>query len=589
MKRFFTLAILGLLFQLSVDAQSNTMLMIEEGTQASCPPCATQNPGFDALLLANNEKVVVLKYQTWWPGFDQMYNDNPTPVQNRIGYYDISGVPTAVMNGALWANDCGAWEGAPACLSQAEIDAAHAVISPLTMDISGVFDNGALKVTGTITADMDLSGDLKLRVAVTEQRIEIADVPGGTNGETHYEHVMKGFVGGADGIALDNMVAGDTYEINLERFLDAFPVYNFASLEVVAFVQDDNDKRVYQAAKDQEVEIIVSTDNNAIAGAVVDAPAVVCAGTASYAPTFKLQNGGNAELTSCTITYSINGSTPQVFNWTGSLETLASTEVMLDVVDFEGLADDNNVLSISLSIPNGMVDEDLSNNELMFELAPAPKTVNTVTVEVTTDAYGDEVYWELRNGGGDILGTGGNPNVGLTNIGTNTFPPAFSSLSYGNNQTYTEEIALPAGEDCYTFHITDYYGDGLTGAGGYSVLDHDGNIIHSDTEDYAVQSIKDLNGEGLTSVRDNVLEVGIALSPNPASDFINLDIVPTESMNVRIEFMNQLGQVVSSKQTQLIAGKNQETINVSNYAEGVYFVNIISGDKVASKKVTVIR
>ena len=323
MKRFFTLAILVLLFQLSVDAQSNTMVMIEEGTQASCGPCAAQNPAFDALLAANSDKVVVLKYQTWWPGFDQMYNDNPAPVQNRIEYYDISGVPTAVMNGALWANDCGAWEGAPACLNQAEIDIANAVISPLTMNINAAYDNGELKVTGTIICDTDLSGDLKLRVALTEQRIEIVDVPGGTNGETHYVHVMKGFIGGADGIALDNMVAGDTFNIDLARFLDAFPIYNFTQLEVIAFVQDDTDKKVYQAAKDQEVEIIVSTDNNAIAGTVVNPPAVICSGAASYAPSFKIQNGGNVGLTSCDITYSINGTTPKVYNWTGSLENLS--------------------------------------------------------------------------------------------------------------------------------------------------------------------------------------------------------------------------------------------------------------------------
>jgi len=63
MKRKFTLLVLlCALFAFQGFAQSSKMVMIEEGTQASCSPCATQNPDFDALLDANPDKVVVLKY-----------------------------------------------------------------------------------------------------------------------------------------------------------------------------------------------------------------------------------------------------------------------------------------------------------------------------------------------------------------------------------------------------------------------------------------------------------------------------------------------------------------------------------------------
>ena len=38
--------------------------MVESFTQASCGPCAAQNPGFNNLLQNNGNRVVLLKYQT---------------------------------------------------------------------------------------------------------------------------------------------------------------------------------------------------------------------------------------------------------------------------------------------------------------------------------------------------------------------------------------------------------------------------------------------------------------------------------------------------------------------------------------------
>ena len=75
-------------------------------------------------------------------------------------------------------------------------------------------------------------------------------------------------------------------------------IYNFDQLGVVAFVQDDNDKVVYQAAKDLEVDIIVDAANNAAAGGISGTPGVICAGTQTLTPVFTLINGGNEPLTS---------------------------------------------------------------------------------------------------------------------------------------------------------------------------------------------------------------------------------------------------------------------------------------------------
>ena len=77
-------------------------------------------------------------------------------------------------------------------------------------------------------------------------------------------------------------------------------------------------------------------------------------------------------------------------------------------------------------------------------------TENTVTVTIRTDNYPGETAWTLTNAAGATVASGG----GYTQ----------------RNTTYTEELCLA--DACYTFTITDSYGDGLCcayGSGAYTV------------------------------------------------------------------------------------------------------------------------
>jgi len=73
MKRIFTLmlgvAMVVTTVQLTAQ-QSPRMGFVEEATQASCPPCATLNPGLQTLMNNNSDKVIFMAYQVWWSGFD---------------------------------------------------------------------------------------------------------------------------------------------------------------------------------------------------------------------------------------------------------------------------------------------------------------------------------------------------------------------------------------------------------------------------------------------------------------------------------------------------------------------------------------
>jgi len=90
----FSIALLALLTirQFSF-AQAQRLVLVEEFTQASCPPCASQNPGFNDLIDANPDKIRSIKYQESWPGVDPMNAQNPTQVATRTSYYGVNAVP----------------------------------------------------------------------------------------------------------------------------------------------------------------------------------------------------------------------------------------------------------------------------------------------------------------------------------------------------------------------------------------------------------------------------------------------------------------------------------------------------------------
>ena len=71
MKKIATLiGCLSLVASLHSKAQSQRLVLIEEFTNASCPPCAAQNPAFNILLSNNTVKAISIKYQTNWPGVE---------------------------------------------------------------------------------------------------------------------------------------------------------------------------------------------------------------------------------------------------------------------------------------------------------------------------------------------------------------------------------------------------------------------------------------------------------------------------------------------------------------------------------------
>lgn len=568
----FSLVILCTLLTFQVFAQSKRMAFIEEATQASCGPCASANPNIQALVNENSENTIFLAYQVWWPGFDQMYLDNPTDVDVRVGeYYLYEFAPQVVLQGDFVGED-----GSASGLTQATLDEITEQDAEFDMEISGEVVNGVLHVTGTVTASVAVEGDLKLRIMLAEELITIEDAPGGSNGETEYHHVFKAFVGGVDGIEVAaSWAAGDTYTIDEELNLSDYVIYHFGGLEVFAIIQNDADKFVHQAAADHEIDVTVSFATNGAAIEVLGLPADACPGDQSISPAFVLQNGGNDDLVSADIVYSINGGAEQTYNWTGTIETLGTEDVTLDPIAFTAGA--TNTVEITVTNPNGGTDENAADDTTSGSFGLANSTDGiTLTMTLNTDCWPEENTWELRDGSGIVVASGG-------------------PYTDQAETEIIEEITIENVDDCFDFVFTDSYGDGLHG-GQFSDCDTDGNITLADeagntlySYDGSYDTSEDLGRFSktiLVGTEDLIFDATITVTPNPVVSKTTVNFGLQTSTLTLLSVVTVTGQeVMNINLGTLSAGRHAQEIDMSDLSNGVYFIRLSADKAITTQRV----
>jgi hypothetical protein len=589
MKKLFTLT-LGLAFATFGYSQSQRMVLVEEATNASCPPCAAMNPDFHALLEANSDKVVSIMYQVWWPGFDPMYEDNTQDVDARVPYYtDITGAPTAVIDGSVPTNSVagfnGPWPGAPAGFSQELIDDAWAIPASFDIEIDYTATPEGVNIDATATCTQDVSGNLTMIIAIIEKEI-IWDSSPGTNGETEFYHVMKKMLPSATGLSLANSYSVGETIMTSQSWNDLSTVYNPDELAVVAFIQNVDTKEVLQAvmADDAVFSPFYTLDAATVSTVNLDP---LCEPEVN--PTVEIRNNGSEELTSVDINYDINGTTGTV-NWTGSLGFWESEMVELGDITFSDGPD--NTMEISLDNPNGTTDENVANNTIDLDVPVAPETTLGITVYIHTDAYAGETSWDIRNSAGDIVASE-SYEAGPGNGGTGG-PDA--------NTTHVHAVVLQDAFDCHSFTIYDSFGDGILPYGstagdllGYEIVDGFGNDVISLVElaDNGGVNFGDSNTNSMVttdvlSVNESSLNSTLSVYPNPVSDNLNIAFELTETERITIDVMNLLGQVVLSKDLgTLSSGYSLQNLNVSNLNSGLYLVNINTKDSQVVRKITI--
>jgi len=279
-------------------------------------------------------------------------------------------------------------------------------------------------------------------------------------------------------------------------------------------------------------------------------------GCSSMTPEITIQNYGFDNLSEVKIDVSLNGvlQYSSIFNqvWSNStnsyqplnLQTYEMADALLNPVT--GLSN-NDVITIDVSMPNGVVDSDPTNNQ---------------TITFIVDLGFDNAYWD---GDLSITVAGGPQNSWyLKHVSSNTI----IASGYGGVTGVTNSLPLTF-NDCYALQSIN--GSGLA----YTVTDAMGQVIL----DGSASSVEDFDN---FSTGNEVWTVGfeeqisyLSIYPNPANEVLIIDGNYTSAT-----IYDVFGKVI-------LTTDYQNTIDVAALSNGIYFININTENTITVKKITV--
>ena len=89
------------------------------------------------------------------------------------------------------------------------------------------------------------------------------------------------------------------------------------------------------------------------------------------------------------------------------------------------------------------------------------------------------------------------------------------------------------------------------------------------------------------SVNDIKNTTQFTIYPNPANDYTSIAISVDKTEKVTLTIVDLLGKEISKEEKVLFSGKSTERLDLSNFQNGVYFINLQVGNKLTTQKLVI--
>lgn len=566
----------------------NKNVILEDFTGIYCTFCPDGHAIASSIKAANPGRVVVINVHEG--GFAAPSGNDPDFRTNFgtaiAGQTSLEGYPAGTVNRQFFqglsqstsspgtAMGRGNWTNAT--------NQALAQASPVNVAATATYDATTSEMTVYVelyyTANSPAATN-RLNVALLQDNVRGPQTGGGQGSNYNHQHILRHLITGQWGETIETTTAGHfesrTYTYTVPAAFRNVPVQP-ADMKIAVFVAEGQQNISTGVEVTPDFIVANTFDAFALSASTTD---LQC-GVAEVGPSITVRNNGNETLTALTITYSINGGEDNVYEWTGSIATLASASIALPAVPYTAVTMGDNEITFSVSSPNGQADENEADNSTTTTFVNLPHfPTQEVKLTLRTDNYGYESYWDIRDENNNVLAAGGNQTVGNNGGGQRT-AAAGNPGAYANNVTINETITLPA-EGCFSFRMLDDYSDGICcqyGNGYFRLADADNNILVSGSE-FGQTDVRDFSADFM--VNTNTLEQvqQIKLFPNPTSDVLNVLFDLSESTLMNVTITNALGQVVKTiPATQYGAGMNTLTVDVTAMPAGIYNVQLRSNN-----------
>ena len=626
------------------------MTLYEEFSGENCDSCATINPAFWFFCDggSNPNKLIHITYMSPIPSAGTLYLQDQVVSDTRIAYYDITAAPNGIYDGYMPDLGChgGIDPGYPSCFTQADVDSEAAIPDSFIMTVTNSWNATYDSVICIVrmTTNTKWTATLpRLRIALVEN-VDFGTAPG-NNGEKYFEHVVRDMYPGPLGINLDHTFAADTTII--DTVIGAVPAYvdKSGSPFVVAWIQNDANKFVSQAA--QAIPLPKIPLDATITA--VNSPAnIKCepAGTYTFAHSATLLNSGSTPLTSATIYYKVDSGTLSSYTWTGILAATSTTAVVMPTATVSVGADVYHTIYDSVAVLNGTTDinpdaaaastyffiENSTGAAIPFGTSfENPDDTSYYATDYLNDGNTWSVYWSgtaspsLAHTGNYAIGAAlldfpqGEKNIlalpeidiPLTGPIGITFWEAYAQQDSSSDDTLevvystdcgatwtsiwnmsgspmatlaasTTSIEIPITPSQYAERFVSL---GSLPAGnvipGFRFTQEGGNSIWID----------DINVHVTTAIQNLAnTPTNINIYPNPAKDETMLSFYLPASSNIQVQVVDELGRTVSIvANDNMNAGVHNININTYSLSNGIYNITLRSESGVFTKLLSIIR
>ena len=316
------------------------------------------------------------------------------------------------------------------------------------------------------------------------------------------------------------------------------------------------------------------TATQAVDPAMIDVATSGDGCTGVFSADVEFMNLGTNALSSATVTANGCSNCPLTSNWSGSIDTYGTATTSITGIQIDG--DQNVTFDVTTS-----GDGNVGNNAASAFMYASDHTTH-FQINGSTDNWPQEASWELRDGNGNVVQTGG----GYPNDGNGTPVAIF------------HDFAVDGDLGCWEFTWIDSYGDGMHGTqwggvdGFVSVesIDTDGNsTLYYYDGSYDFTSDSGNGNVASVSVDEAVaFEASMNVYPNPTVGEATLNFVVATSTEVSYQIVDMVGKVVANNALGTLApGEQRVTLDMNNLEAGVYMINVTAGTTVASTRITI--
>jgi hypothetical protein len=303
-------------------------------------------------------------------------------------------------------------------------------------------------------------------------------------------------------------------------------------------------------------------------------------GTTLWEPGIQVQNIGTNAISQIKFDVLIDNQIVDTYEYSGNINPYSFRGVTLNTLDIESSGE----LAIRINEINNLPHEYAYKKEYRVNVTRDVKTEkDTLLVQIRTDRWGYETYWEIQDDAGNTVVFGGNPRVGVNGGGARIAQPGDPG-AYPNSQLIETEVALDA-SGCYSFIIVDDYGDGIEN-GFYRLREKGTNsLIINGQGNFTRRVDTGFEADLMVSSLSKISAINeVSISPNPMNGFAWINMNIKENIQLNLSIYNSLGQMVHSLgQVPYTAGQHTLPLHLHQLPSGLYHLVIREGNTVLNK------